>query len=181
MAYTDYVNVAAPSFWNEGQSGFLASDWYSSSQTDLAVVKTRIDYPLASVWNGTRYEPYGRPSLFEFDSPLTLSQIWVDVKEDAGYTGLWVYAPDNTLLFGDRLSSLSNPSIDIEEGGSPRSRVFHYTFPGASTVKAFVVADQNGYPQGMPSLLYGIYGTQLAGAPPPFWTDFNRTQERRFA
>lgn len=181
MAYTDFANVADPSFWDGAESGFLDIGWYTVSTTDLVAIKGERTGTLASLWSGTRYEPYGQPVLFQFPTAIELSELWVDVLDDQGYAGMWVFGPDNSVLFGGPRPSYDNDSIDItDEFGSLISRIYHFTFPAPAAVKAILLDDFNNYPQGRPGLLYGIYGSVLAGdppPPPPFWTNLLRASE----
>lgn len=184
MVHTDFVNVAAPSFWDEAQSGVLATDWYVGSGTESLVdVKTKRTGTLADIWSGTRYEAYGQQLLFQFPVAIELSELWTNMLDDAGYSGMWLYGVDDALLFAGPRASYENPSIDVtDEFGSLISRVYKFTWPTPAVIKAIVLDDVNNYPQGRPGLLYGIYGTQLAGdppPPPPFWTNFVKSSELR--
>jgi len=61
MAYTDFANIVAPSFWDEAQSG-VYSIGASAVPSTLAEALALVAEPLASRWNGTRYE-YLRPEV----------------------------------------------------------------------------------------------------------------------
>ncbi len=184
MAYTDYVNVAAPDNWDEPASGIVdAADVYGGAGATLAGLQaTRIN-TLADIWIGTEYDmlnlAYNKIPLFVL--PVAQPINWLAVDHSNYYETIVPIMWDEA---GVRIEGTLDIDSIQEATPTPPPEFSRYVNTWALsypvTVKAFAFIGRNGYPQGIPFHIYGVYGTLLAGDPPPpdpFWTNFIKTSE----
>lgn len=183
MAYTDYPNLAAPSFWDAGLSGIHGSP-VGTTPANLAAALAQVTDTLASAWDGTKYTlpdfpGTGRillvaPTLFD-----TL-EIYLDVETQDGGTspGITLYGTDGEPLPETEFQTGDPDGGDVVSGDRRIFEIMYESDPAPiyspmvySGVKALLITGVNDYPQGMPVFLYGLYGAGVS-AETQFWTGF---------
>lgn len=175
MAYTDYTNVAAPANWDQTSSGFVVPNLlYSSGGATLSGVVAERDYALSDVWNGAEYDvlgvAYGYAALLVFPTPVNIAELYIEaITDDGGYP---------TVVFWDSVGSRVEVSgwgtlwvqpYEAADLGGDR-KVYGMGFEENPTtppyeISAIGVLGSGGYPQGIPTTLYGVYGPPAAVEP----------------
>ena len=180
MAYADYVNTVNPSYW-DAQSGIVSSNgtYSTGGETVTSIAGVRIA-DFATAWDGTELRIFDQEWLAEafFVLPVAqpISELYMQGYGHDGSTPglvLWDAA-------GDRIPVTWETYPDVVEDIDADIKIWTWSGLLPATIKAFGFTGALGYTNGKPRQIQGIWGTLLAGDPPPpepFWTNFIRTSE----
>ena len=183
MAYTDYANTVDPDNWDAALSGLVPPDeLYTGAGSTVVGAAGERTHSLEDAWTGGHIDvtsfAFGSGALFVLPVAAAISELYLDAYTDLEPPGVVLYD-----AAGNRVAATwevyPDEVVDLS-GIEPGRKIFTWAGLLPLTVKAIGFIGYFGYPQGWSRRIYGIYGTQLAGDPPPpepFWTNFVRASE----
>lgn len=200
MAYTDFPNVAAPEFWNSALSGRAErSDSIAAPGGDYPLIDT-----LDSIWDGEKYidtvgvDFFGDsfPALharFAPSEPVLATTVYLESA--ASYydsPAILAYGVDGQLIgydnpsIGDAWTGHTATATQVADLGPFGGEwdglfrlVWQFDFPSPTLITRLEFFGYEGYSQGRPRVIWGIYGLDLGDPLPPtqFWSGLRKSEQ----